>query len=224
MVMVDGNVLRRKTLLAAVAAAAGRGTLDAPADAGGRAGAQIVLLSREEALQQGRLILVVEDNETNQKVILAQLHTLGLVADVAGDGRDALRRWSDCAYGLLLTDLHMPQLDGYQLTAAIRAAERGTRRTPIIALTANTVMGEADRCREAGMDDYASKPLPLADLKSILEKWMPAAVLTPESSGVSHDVRGPSDLTAALELFDRRYRDVRGEDDPYSSEDPGYRD
>ncbi len=179
LVMVDGNVLRRKTLLAAVATAAGRGTLDSPADAGGQARAQVALLSREETLRQGRLILVVEDNETNQKVILAQLHTLGFAADVAGDGREALRRWSECAYGLVLTDLHMPEMDGYQLTAAIRAAERGTRHTPIIALTANTVMGEDDRCREAGMDDYASKPLPLADLKSLLEKWMPVAVPTP---------------------------------------------
>jgi CheY-like chemotaxis protein/HPt (histidine-containing phosphotransfer) domain-containing protein len=139
------------------------------------------LLSRQETLRQGRLILVVEDNETNQKVILAQLHTLGFVADVAADGREALQRWSECAYGLVLTDLHMPEMDGYQLTAAIRAAEGGARRIPIIALTANTVMGEGDRCREAGMDDYASKPLPLADLKSILEKWMPAAAAAPES-------------------------------------------
>jgi two-component system sensor histidine kinase/response regulator len=175
MIAVDGNVLRRKTLLTAVTAAAGRGSFDAPADATGRAGMQVKLPSREETLRRGSLILVVEDNETNQKVILAQLHTLGLVADVAGDGREALRRWSECAYGLVLTDLHMPQMDGYQLTAAIRATEGELRRTPIIALTANTVVGEGDRCREAGMDDYASKPLPLSDLKALLEKWMPAA-------------------------------------------------
>ena len=180
-VVVDGNVLRRKTLLTAVAAAAGRGSLDSPADAGGRGTAQATLLSREETLRQGRLILVVEDNETNQKVILAQLRTLGFVADVAGDGREALQRWSECAYGLVLTDLHMPEMDGYQLTAAIRAAEGDARRTPIIALTANTVMGEGDRCREAGMDDYASKPLPLADLKSLLDIWMPATGRAPES-------------------------------------------
>ncbi len=179
MVLVDGNALRRQTLLVAVAAAAGRGTLDAPGHAGGRAGTQMAVPLREDALRHGRLILVVEDNDTNQKVILAQLHTLGFAADVAGDGREALELWSECAYGLLLTDLHMPELDGYQLTAAIRAAERGTRHTPIIALTANTIMGEADRCRDAGMDDYASKPLPLADLKSMLEKWMTAAELTP---------------------------------------------
>ncbi len=191
MVTLDGNVLRRKTFLAAVATAAGRGTLEAPPDAAGRAREQVALLSREEALRQGRLILVVEDNETNQKVILAQLHTLGFMADVAGDGRDALRRWSDCAYGLVLTDLHMPEMDGYQLTAAIRAAERGTRHTPIIALTANTVMGEADRCHEAGMDDYASKPLPLADLKSILGKWMPVAVPAPESADADSSASPP---------------------------------
>ncbi len=185
MVAVDGNALRRKTLLAAVLAAAGRGTLDAPSDMARRAGVQVTVQSREEALRRGRLILVVEDNETNQKVILAQLHTLGYIADVAADGREALQHWSECAYALVLTDLHMPEMDGYQLTAAIRAAEGESRRTPIIALTANTLMGEGDRCREAGMDDYASKPLPLSDLRSLLEKWMPAVAFTHEATSGS---------------------------------------
>jgi HPt (histidine-containing phosphotransfer) domain-containing protein len=75
---------------------------------------------------------------------------------------------------MLLTDLHMPGMDGYQLARAIRASECGTgRRIPIVALTANTLKGEADRCRAAGMDDYLGKPLQLADLQAMLEARLP---------------------------------------------------
>ena len=173
-VMVDGNVLCRETFLTAVAAAAGRATLRAADETGKRAAARAVSPSREVALRQGCLILVVEDNETNQKVILAQLHALGFTADVADNGRDALRRWESCSYGLVLTDLHMPEMDGYELTTAIRAGETEGRRVPIVAVTANALKGEADRCREVGMDDYLSKPVSLADLKAKLEQWLPA--------------------------------------------------
>ncbi len=194
-IMVDSNVLRRKTFLTAVATAAGRATMEAAGDAREQAAAKVVSLSREQALRQGCLILVVEDNEINQKVILAQLHALGFTADVAGNGRAALQRWESGGYGLVLTDLHMPEMDGYELTTAIRAREAGTRHTPIVALTANALKGEADRCREAGMDDYLSKPLPLADLKAILEQWLPAAPSAADSS----DATGkPSMLQAAV--------------------------
>ena len=118
---------------------------------------------------------MAEDNETNQKVILRQLALLGYAADFAGDGRKALARWQSGHYALLLADLHMPEMDGYELTAAIRAEEKGSRRMPIVALTANALKGEAEHCREVGMDEYLSKPAPLADLKATLEKWMPAA-------------------------------------------------
>ena len=174
-IMVDGNVLCRETFLTAVAAASGRATLRETRETGKRAAAAVVPLSREEALQQGCLILVVEDNETNQKVILAQLRALGLTADIADNGRDALRRWASCSYGLVLTDLHMPEMDGYELTAAIRAREAGARRVPIVAFTANALKDEADRCREIDMDDYLGKPISLADLKAKLEQWLPAA-------------------------------------------------
>ncbi len=117
---------------------------------------------------------MVEDNETNQKVILRQLALLGFAADVADNGRLALARWQSGNYALLLSDLHMPEMDGYELTGAIRAREQGAR-IPILALTANALKGEAERCRASGMDDYLSKPLRLADLKAALERWLPAA-------------------------------------------------
>jgi PAS domain S-box-containing protein len=130
--------------------------------------------SRGQALRDGRLILVAEDNVINQRVILLQLSLLGFAADVADNGLLALERWRGGGYALLLCDLHMPEMDGYELSAAIRAEQPAGRRMPILALTANTLKGEAQRCREAGMDDYLSKPLQLAALKSALEQWLPA--------------------------------------------------
>ncbi len=128
----------------------------------------MVAPSREKALEEGRLILVAEDNEINQKVIRQQLALLGYAADIAEDGREALKRWESGNYALLLTDLHMPEMDGYQLTAAIRLAEQGKGKTraPIIAFTANALKGEAEHCRAVGMDDYLSKPVQLAHLKA----------------------------------------------------------
>jgi signal transduction histidine kinase/DNA-binding response OmpR family regulator len=169
---LDGNVLTRKRFLQAVAMAAGRIADAAAIDDRGQMGAKAKAPAREDALRQGRLILVADDNETNQKVILQQLRVLGYTADVASDGNEALHRFQGCRYGLVLTDLHMPQMDGYELTAAIRAAEPGNRHTPIVALTANALKGEADRCRAAGMDDYLSKPVPLASFKAILDRWL----------------------------------------------------
>jgi PAS domain S-box-containing protein len=130
--------------------------------------------SRGEALRDGRLILVAEDNLINQRVILLQLSLLGFAADVAENGVLALEHWRCGRYALLLCDLHMPEMDGYELSAAIRAEQASGQRMPILALTANTLKGEAQRCRDVGMDDYLSKPLQLADLKSALEKWLPA--------------------------------------------------
>jgi response regulator RpfG family c-di-GMP phosphodiesterase len=80
---------------------------------------------------------------------------------------------SPTSYALLLTDCHMPQMDGFALTEAIRASEPSGRRLPIIAITANTMQGEARRCLQGGMDDYLSKPLRLQVLASMLQKWLP---------------------------------------------------
>ncbi len=91
---------------------------------------------RNEALREHRLILVAEDSELNQKLILQQLASLGHVADVVANGRLALEQWQAGSYALLLSDLHMPVMDGYSLTAAIRSLEESPQRIPIIALTA----------------------------------------------------------------------------------------
>ncbi|MEP6740659.1 MAG: ATP-binding protein, partial [Caldimonas sp.] len=115
------------------------------------------------------LILVAEDNVVNQQVITAQLKLLGFKAEVVANGREALARWRSGRFAMLLTDLQMPEMDGYDLTANIRREEAGGARTPIVALTANALKGEADRCKAAGMDDYMTKPVQLAKLEGVLE-------------------------------------------------------
>ncbi|MBB1074445.1 PAS domain S-box protein [Rhodoferax sp. 4810] len=124
---------------------------------------------------QAPLILIAEDNETNRDVLYEQLQLLGFHADVAMDGVQALAMWQNGNYALLLTDCHMPNMDGFELTAAIRQLEPPGTRHPIIAVTANAMQGEADRCRAAGMDDYLSKPLRLQQLRPMLAKWLPGA-------------------------------------------------
>ncbi|MDO8706462.1 MAG: ATP-binding protein, partial [Sulfuricaulis sp.] len=178
LVGLDAEVMHRRAFMEAVAIAVGRAKQ--PDSKGKRGDAKAILAppSREEARRRGSLILVAEDNEINQKVILQQLMLLGRTADIANNGRAALKRWQSGDYAVLFADLHMPEMDGYELTAAIRAAEKtgvGKRRTPIIAFTANALKGEADHCRAIGMDDYLSKPVQLVNLKAMLEKWLPVA-------------------------------------------------
>jgi len=119
-----------------------------------------------------RLILLAEDNEINREVMQEQLHLLGYAAEVAEDGVVALQMWRSGRYALLLTDCHMPNMDGFELTTAIRQEEKGLR-LPIIAVTANAMQGESDRCIKHGMDDYLAKPLRLNELGGVLDKWLP---------------------------------------------------
>ena len=175
LVSLDGNVLHRAAFLKTVALAAGRLTPDAPeAPSPLDPDPPPAPLSVADAGAQGRLILVAEDNEINQKVLLKQLELLGFTAQITSTGREALEWTRRRQYPLLLTDLHMPEMDGYELTAAIRQAEAGQRHMPIVALTANALKGEAKRCLELGMDDYMTKPVQLATLKAMLHHWMPA--------------------------------------------------
>jgi signal transduction histidine kinase/CheY-like chemotaxis protein/HPt (histidine-containing phosphotransfer) domain-containing protein len=184
-IMIDGNALNRHALAKAVAIAAGRASAEPEAPSGQHRVNRAPTPSRAEALLQHRLILVAEDNEINQKVIRQQLDLLGYAADVATTGREALKRFKSGNYALLLTDLHMPEMDGYDLTLQIRVAEGGRARIPIIALTANALRGESERCLAVGMDDYLSKPAPLAALAAVLEKWLPAANPTETSRDLS---------------------------------------
>jgi PAS domain S-box-containing protein len=119
-------------------------------------------------------VLLVEDNLTNQKVIAAQLQALGVQMTLANNGKEGFDRWMSGNFDLVLTDCHMPEMDGFELTAKLRQKENEEHlpRTPVIAITANALRGEADRCIASGMDDYLSKPVAIADLKNTLGKWL----------------------------------------------------
>lgn len=114
-------------------------------------------------------ILLVEDNEVNQRVIRLQLERLGHRVTSAHDGLQGQSLWEQNKFDLILTDLHMPRCDGYQLTKAIRAAEKDGQHTPILAITANALAGEKENCLGIGMDDYLTKPIEFAKLKAALD-------------------------------------------------------
>ncbi|MFO1391155.1 MAG: ATP-binding protein [Agitococcus sp.] len=131
------------------------------------------LLTVEEAEQLGTLILVAEDNPINQTVISKQLAYLGYTCLIANNGLEALSLWHKHHFGLLISDCHMPEMDGFELTQKIRALQKNTSKyTPIIAFTANALRGETERCLAAGMDDYLSKPVEMQSLKRTLHKWL----------------------------------------------------
>ena len=121
----------------------------------------------------GPRVLLAEDNIVNQKVAVKMLETLGCRVDVAPSGAEALEMWSQHPYELVFMDVHMPGMDGIETTGRMREIESGSgrSRTPIIAMTANAMEGDAERCFAAGMDDYAAKPVKKEILRSILAKW-----------------------------------------------------
>jgi CheY-like chemotaxis protein len=123
-----------------------------------------------------QLVLIAEDNDINRELLQEALSLMGYVSEVAADGLEALERWRTGRYALLLTDCNMPNMDGFQLTAAIRREEPHGKRFPIVAVTANTMQGYAERCLENGMDDYLSKPITLDKLGAMLTKWLPLTV------------------------------------------------
>ena len=173
LVGIDGDVMRRVEFIKAVAMAAGRVAAEVWTPQTPDRPVAPSMPSVDQARAQGRLILVAEDNDINRQVLVQQLALLGLAAEVAGDGAQALRAWRKGGHALLLTDLHMPEMDGYELARALRAEEGALPgRIPIIAFTANAIRGEAQRCLDAGMDDYLTKPVQIAVLKTTLERWI----------------------------------------------------
>jgi PAS domain S-box-containing protein len=163
-------------LIRAIALASGKLILDSQLQA--IQAPQIPLSNQAETEQQ--LILLAEDNETNREVIQEQLRLLGYASETAEDGVQALEMWRTGRYALLLTDCHMPHMDGFELTKAIRKAKSSGARFPIVAITANAMQGEAERCHAQGMDDYLSKPMRMADLAPMLLKWMPLPAMLKE--------------------------------------------
>jgi len=130
-------------------------------------------------------VLVVDDHPVNREVLARQLGLLGIACDTAGDGAQALALWVPGRYAAILADIHMPQMDGHELTRRIRSAEAaGGSRTPVVAVTANAMKGEEERCLAVGMDAYIAKPVNIDRLRTTLERWV-AIQLPPDAEGAA---------------------------------------
>jgi signal transduction histidine kinase/CheY-like chemotaxis protein/HPt (histidine-containing phosphotransfer) domain-containing protein len=140
-----------------------------------------------------RKVLVVDDHPVNREVLIRQLAILGIDADSAVDGAEALSMWQSGDYALVLADIHMPRIDGYELTRQVRAieAQSGAARTPIVAVTANVMKGEEQRCLNVGMDAYLGKPISIDRLQVTLERWL--SIGAGQAPGGSADAP-PSDV------------------------------
>jgi len=122
--------------------------------------------------ERDRLILLVEDNPVNQKIMLRALEKSGCRADAVSTGQEAVEAVRKYRYDLVLMDVQMPGMDGFEATAAIRRLGGRAARVPIVAMTANAMAGDRERCLEGGMDDYISKPVQMAELGATLAHWI----------------------------------------------------
>ena len=168
---LDLDAMRFENLLRAVAVAAGRASPehDVPSV---KLGAELLPIDAESKGTRG-LILVAEDNETNQKVFSHQIRMLGHTCEIVGNGRVAVESWRQGRYALILTDCHMPEMDGYELVRMIRQEEGENQHIPIVGVTADALKGTKERCLAAGMDDYLPKPIQLNELQQKIDKWLP---------------------------------------------------
>ena len=217
LVTIDANPLIRYRVVTAVAVAAGRASPQVRPDVDEATDAPKKAPSLEEALAARQLILLAEDNLTNQDVIRRQLSLLGFACEIANNGAEALKAWRTGRHVLLLTDCHMPEMDGYELTGSIRTEEKPSgKRMPIVAVTANALQGEAERCIAAGMDDYISKPIAMPALRAVLKKWMPDPVVSGSTAQPAPATGTPAstipEASAGPAIDDRAIKDMFGDD------------
>jgi CheY-like chemotaxis protein/HPt (histidine-containing phosphotransfer) domain-containing protein len=173
-------------------------------------------------------VLVVDDHPVNRDVLVRQLDLLGIAADATDDGAAAFKAWSKGGYVAVLSDLHMPEMDGYELAQRIRKAEAEGHqtRTPLIAVTANALKGEEQRCLAIGMDAYITKPIGMDKLRATLERWLSVedkaagptvAVRAGQTEPIDRTVLGAwlgddaAAVTSLLRKFARTAREADGE-------------
>ena len=158
-------------------------------------------LSSEEALAANRLVLLVEDNRLNQEVLTEQLHILGYSVEVANNGEEGLDMWRKNSYSLILTDLHMPKMSGYDMVEKIREEasllESIDAQPYIIAVTANALKGERERCLAVGINDFITKPIELNALEDTLRQWSDLYSKQPQQVNSAEKSVMPIDMESA---------------------------
>jgi CheY-like chemotaxis protein/HPt (histidine-containing phosphotransfer) domain-containing protein len=170
----------------------------APADSPLKSILQARTPANVAARSGGARVLVVDDHPVNREVLVLQLKLLGIPADSAASGADALTAWARARYAAVLVDIHMPRMDGHELTRRLRGAEavrNASTRTPIIAVTADAMKGEEERCLASGMDAYLVKPVSIERLRATLERWLPIYI--------NDNVAGPANQTKSATPIDR---------------------
>ncbi len=197
--VVVATPLRRAALIAAATKLGGRVR---PVSASAPPMLKIQTASRTRVLAAGQLILVAEDNPTNRDILERQIRALGYRCDLVDSGQAALAEWRKRPYGLILTDVHMPGMDGVDMTQALRADERVLNRqsTPVIAITANAVPEEGQRCRQAGMNDVLLKPLKTQKLREVLASRL-GSPIPPGPEGTIEGLGVPFNRSALVEMF-----------------------
>jgi CheY-like chemotaxis protein len=127
--------------------------------------------STEMSLATGKRILLVEDNLINQKLAKLLLAKLKCKVEVAGNGQEALDKLADSKFDLVFMDCQMPVMDGYTASGKIRELQGDASKLPIVAMTANAMRGDREKCIEAGMDDYLSKPVQAEAIRDAIVRW-----------------------------------------------------
>ncbi len=165
-------------------------------------------------------VLVAEDNPVNQKVAAKMLENLGYEAELVSDGLEALEAISRQPYAVVLMDVQMPRMDGYEATKELRRREEEgeVRRTPVIAMTANAMQGDREKALEAGMDDYLSKPVKAKELDEVLNRWVLEQSAAGQPSQEETDGLAGSSGGGGADLLDRTVlaglRELQEEGDP----------
>jgi CheY-like chemotaxis protein/HPt (histidine-containing phosphotransfer) domain-containing protein len=150
-------------------------------------------------------VLLADDNPINQKVGVSVLHKLGYRADVANNGLEVMKALEQKNYDVLFLDVQMPEMDGLECARQITQRWTRDRRPVIVAMTGNALMGDREKCLAAGMDDYISKPVRIADLQTTLERWGPTKTIKHDTA---YFMRNPQTLTPGL-LDESVIADVR---------------